>query len=123
MLMESGRIVLQAKARDPLRHPVARIGGAAARDVQPIQNGRAGSGIGKAVQAAAKPAAAGGAEGYQRLSRPVIAFQEGIDHHRRVAPPVRVTSNCICFQLLYFTLYEAAYFLCQRYECVPFGTA
>lgn len=55
MLMESGRIVLQAKARDPLRHPVARISGAAARDVQPIQNGRAGGGIGKAVQAAANP--------------------------------------------------------------------
>ena len=93
MLMESGRIVLQAKARDPLRHPVARIGGAAARDVQPIQNGRAGGGIGKAVQAAAKPAAAGGAEGYQHLAGPVIAFEEGVNHHRRIAPPVGVADE------------------------------
>src|SRR5699024_1506810 len=75
-------VALQPQARDPFSNLVAGIGGAAARDMQPFQDRRTGGGIGQTVQAAAKPAAAGGAEGYQRLASPVIAFEEGVNHHR-----------------------------------------
>ena len=49
-------VALQPQARDPFSNLVAGTGGAAARDMQPFQDRRAGSGIGQTLQAAAKPA-------------------------------------------------------------------